>query len=522
MMSAIRTGRIHQAYLMTGSRGIGKTSIARIFAKAVRCPNIKTVDEWIVTCDHCPSCIEITASKNVDVIEIDGASNNGVDAVREIRENTRFLPSSGERKIYIIDEVHMLSISAFNALLKTLEEPPPHVIFIFATTEPNKIPATILSRIQKFDLKRISVSQIRARLDLIAQAENLTVDVGALTLIARAAEGSMRDALSFLDQIIAYSGNQISLQSAQESLGLVESKVFNEIISAVLRRKPHEALALVDECFVQGHDLKVVARGLIECLYGTILAKIGSAVPQSYEVSSESWEQIQELSKLRTLEELELIFQVIHQSMNWIDHSPHIKLVLDVVLIKCATAEGLVYIDQPFAAPAPASTPRQTSAQQPVEPLIKSTVMITKPTVTANSATLPTWEGLIAHIKVSRPLLATVLEHGAAELPGSGREYELSIFFKPDDAYYKDQLQSRVYSEQLTSLCSDYFGKSIRIRTELRAGGESLAAKRDRERTERESFAQRSAHNHPIITEARSLFGGELGSIEIIEEDHVI
>ena len=163
LMNAIKSNRIHQAYLFTGSRGIGKTSIARIFAKAIRCEQAKTEDSWILSCGTCSCCKEIASGNSVDVIEIDGASNNGVEAVREIRENAKYMPSTGARKIYIIDEVHMLTTAAFNALLKTLEEPPAHVIFMFATTEPHKIPATILSRCQRFDFRRVTQAQAQQR-----------------------------------------------------------------------------------------------------------------------------------------------------------------------------------------------------------------------------------------------------------------------------------------------------------------------------------------------------------------------
>src|SRR5579872_898039 len=186
-MNAIKANRIHQAYLFTGSRGIGKTSIARIFAKVLRCESAKEVEhagaQWLNSCDGCASCREIAASTSVDVIEIDGASNNGVDAVREIRENAKYMPSTGSRKIYIIDEVHMLTTAAFNALLKTLEEPPAHVIFIFATTEPHKIPATILSRCQRFDLKRVTMAQIQSRLSEVTQKEGIHAEAGALALL---------------------------------------------------------------------------------------------------------------------------------------------------------------------------------------------------------------------------------------------------------------------------------------------------------------------------------------------------
>ncbi|MGE0615395.1 MAG: DNA polymerase III subunit gamma/tau [Bacteriovoracia bacterium] len=344
LMNAIRAERIHQAYLFTGSRGIGKTSIARIFAKVIRCPNAKMVDGWLRSCDECSNCKEITASTSVDVIEIDGASNNGVDAVREIRENVKYLPASGSRKIYIIDEVHMLTTAAFNALLKTLEEPPPHVIFIFATTESHKIPATILSRCQRFDYKRITIAQIQKRLTEIAAAEKMKADPAALIMIAQAAEGSMRDALSLLDQVIAFSGQNITVESVQESIGLIETQTVFGILRGILGRKPLEALAQVERTYSQGHDLRVLARSLIEGVHQVILAKIDALATAGFDFTPERQAELKSLSELRELEEMELIFQALHHGAEWVARSSQPKVVMDILIIKCATAEALVEV----------------------------------------------------------------------------------------------------------------------------------------------------------------------------------
>src|SRR4051812_5030405 len=202
--NAIRLGRIHHAFLFTGTRGCGKTSTARILARALNCSNpTKLFDP----CNECESCKEIAAGSSLDVLEIDGASNNGVDAIRELRDNVRFMPNKGKYKIYIVDEVHMLSNAAFNALLKTLEEPPAHVVFIFATTEPHELPTTILSRCQRFDFKRIPPKQISERLASIAKSESIEISKVGLAEISRAAEGSMRDAQSLFDQVISFAGD---------------------------------------------------------------------------------------------------------------------------------------------------------------------------------------------------------------------------------------------------------------------------------------------------------------------------
>ena len=541
IMNAIRASRVHQAYLLTGSRGIGKTSIARIFAKAVRCEN-RTWDETTSTlksCDHCSSCKEIASGNSVDVIEIDGASNNGVDAVREIRENAKFLPAIGSQKIYIIDEVHMLTTAAFNALLKTLEEPPPHVIFIFATTEPHKIPATILSRCQRFDLKRVTVAQIQTRLAEVILSESIHAEAGALALIARAAEGSMRDALSLLDQVIAFSGMNITTESARESVGLIHGQTLLGILKGVLSRKPLEVIELTQQAYQQGHDMRVLTRSLIEFLYASILAKIDAPTPGSLELSDDEWIEIQSLSKLRPIEELELIFQVLHYGMDWIARSPQPKIVLDVLLIKCATAEVLTQISQSspgtgggltqtLAQAAPTASPAPQIQQKNFAPEVKPAAIevIQKPVSlsplpTVIAATQPTWEGFIEHVRQTRPLLASFLEHANCEkLPGvaglmSTDEDILDLTFKPEDSTFKEQIQSRVYTEQLLTLGKDYFKRHMRTRVELKAGGESLAAKRERERDQREQAARQRAQNHPIIAEAKSLFGGELGPIEL-------
>ena len=219
LKNAITSERVAHAYLFVGPRGVGKTSTARIFAKALNCEKGPTA----TPCDKCDSCREITAGNSLDVLEIDAASNTGVDNVRDLRENVRYAPARGPFKIYIIDEVHMLSVAAFNALLKTLEEPPAHVKFIFATTEPQKVPATILSRCQRFDLRRISMSDIVERLSEIAEAEKIEIDEDALLAIARGAEGGLRDAESALDQFIAFRGKtsakKTSLLSSDLSRG---------------------------------------------------------------------------------------------------------------------------------------------------------------------------------------------------------------------------------------------------------------------------------------------------------------
>ncbi len=261
LQNAIEGQRVHHAYLFTGSRGVGKTTVARIMAKALNCDTAATANP----CDTCDSCVEVREGRSVDVYEIDGASHTGVDDVRELRESVRYLPSRCRHKIYIIDEVHMLSTSAFNALLKTLEEPPAHVVFMFATTEPHKIPATILSRCQRFDFKRVPGPELADHLAWIAEQEGIEVERPGLNLLARAAEGRVRDSLSLLDQVIAYAAGekQITTAKVAEVLGVADRRVLFELSQTLLDRDAQGALGLVDRLFSSGQDLSQFAQAFL-------------------------------------------------------------------------------------------------------------------------------------------------------------------------------------------------------------------------------------------------------------------
>jgi DNA polymerase-3 subunit gamma/tau len=512
LMNAIRGNRLHQAYLFTGSRGIGKTSIARIFGKAIRCEQVKDTKDWLTSCDQCSSCKEITATTSVDVMEIDGASNNGVEAVREIRENAKFLPSVGKTKIYIVDEVHMLTTAAFNALLKTLEEPPPHVIFIFATTEPHKIPATILSRCQRFDFRRVNISQIQTRLEQVIQAEKISAEAGTLALIAKAAEGSMRDALSLLDQVIAFSGKKLTAESVRDSIGLIQSQVLLDILTAVLNRKPLDAIQCVDSVYQTGHDLRVLARNLVELLYGVILVKIGS--PPSSEFSEIEWTNLQSVAEYRSLEELELIFQVLHQGIEWIARSPQPKTVLNILLIKCAAAESLVEMSQVPNANAPTARP-----EVKIENKIETKVQIKTEAITTSSPKDGKWESFIVFVRKTRPLLASILEHGSNTKTPKEAGQALTILFNKEETYDK-QLQNRVYTEQLGTLAKEFYGFAVRVQIETGDSSESIAAQKEKVIKDKEMSAKARVEAHPILKEAQALFGSELRNIETRNEPH--
>lgn len=283
LKNQIQTDRIGHAYLFCGTRGTGKTTVAKIFAKAVNCQHPVEGSP----CGQCDMCRSIAAGTSMNVIEIDAASNNGVDNIREIREEVAYRPTEGRYKVYIIDEVHMLSIGAFNALLKTLEEPPEYVIFILATTEAHKIPVTILSRCQRYDFKRISIETISGRLRELIEKENLDVEDKAVRYIARMADGSMRDALSLLDQCTAfYIGQRLTYDNVLEVLGAVDADVFSRLLRELLERDVKKVIETVDELVMQGRELSQMAADFTWYLRNLLLVKSSEEMEDVLDVST--------------------------------------------------------------------------------------------------------------------------------------------------------------------------------------------------------------------------------------------
>ncbi|WP_075061546.1 DNA polymerase III subunit gamma/tau [Ornatilinea apprima] len=286
LRNAIRSGRVGHAYLFSGPRGTGKTTTARLLAKAVNCLDPDPANR---PCDTCAHCVAVNEGRFLDLIEIDAASNTSVDDVRELRDKINFAPSSGQFKVYIIDEVHMLSTAAFNALLKTLEEPPAHAIFILATTEVHKIPATVLSRCQRHEFRRIPIADIVRQLQQMCDAEGFKVEPEALTLIARQSTGAMRDAISLLDQLAA-TGEEISLSVAQTVLGTATSQIVLELVEAIVNRSPAAGLNCIQHALDSGTDARQFARQMVEYLRGLLLIRMGSG--DQIEATSETQSQM--------------------------------------------------------------------------------------------------------------------------------------------------------------------------------------------------------------------------------------
>ena len=334
LKNQIKLDRIGHAYLFCGTRGTGKTTIAKIFAKAVNCE--QPVDGS--PCGECPSCKAIADGVSMNVVEIDAASNNGVDNIRQIREEVQYRPTDGRKKVYIIDEVHMLSIGAFNALLKTLEEPPEYVIFILATTEASKIPITILSRCQRYDFHRISIETIAARLSELMKYENINVEDRALRYVAKAADGSMRDALSLIDQCIAfYLGQDLKYENVLDVLGAVDTTVFADTLKCIVNSDVSGCLAMVEDIIMQGRDLSQFTADFVWYLRNLLLAASTDDLAQLQDVidiSEDNLAQLSEDAKMVDVDILMRYIRVMSDLSNELKTATQKRIKLEVALIK--------------------------------------------------------------------------------------------------------------------------------------------------------------------------------------------
>jgi DNA polymerase-3 subunit gamma/tau len=345
LRNALKHDRIGSGYLFCGPRGTGKTTVARILAKAINCAEGPTEHP----CGKCPACMEITAGASLDVLEIDAASNTGVDDIRTLRENVRYLPTSGKKRIYIIDEVHRLSGSAFDALLKTLEEPPPHVMFIFATTEPMKIPETILSRTQRFDFRRVSVDDLAGHVKNIAAKEELRIEDAAIHLIARKADGSVRDSLSLLDQIAAFAGSDISELDIVNALGLVDRQFLFDFINAIAEADKSKSLQMIKRLFDEGVDIGDFVSELLEHLRALLVLATDESASDLLNLSEAELADYKTQAQHFSVGDVLLLMKIVADLNPDLRTGINERLLLEIAAVKMAGMESTVRLEEVLA-----------------------------------------------------------------------------------------------------------------------------------------------------------------------------
>ncbi|HEX4996940.1 MAG TPA: DNA polymerase III subunit gamma/tau [Terriglobia bacterium] len=376
LQNAIQTNRVGHAYVFSGPRGVGKTTAARILAKGLNCQEGPTASP----CGVCPSCKEIAASQSMDVLEIDAASNTGVDNIRELRENARYAPARDRYKIFIIDEAHQLSSAAFNALLKTLEEPPPHVVFIMATTERHKLPATILSRCQAFVFRTISSAEIHAHLSRIAEREGVVVDERALNYIVRASEGSMRDAQSLLDQIIAFGGQSVGADDARAVLGFIPGDLLDRALDALVESDSRRLLELVAEIVDQGLHLQQFAREFTSRIRDILLIKL--KLDDSVLANAMEKEELGRRAALLSEQDLIRYFDLLLRLENELRWTAQPRFHLEVGLVKMARMGHLRDIEEVLRDLRQGSAPAPAEPERGARPAVRPEPAASKPSAT--------------------------------------------------------------------------------------------------------------------------------------------
>ena len=551
LRNAILFQRVSHAYLFSGARGIGKTSVARIFAKALRCPNAKEA----LPCNTCEECVAISQSRSVDVVEIDGASNNGVEAVRGIRENVAYGASTGFYKIYIIDEVHMLSLSAFNALLKTLEEPPAHVIFIFATTEVQKIPLTILSRCQRFEFRRLSANQIVERLQYILQEEKVSISESGLRLIAVQADGSLRDAQSLLDQVLSFYGEErekgltIDEKKVVEALGVSDSSQLTRFIECVLKKELKPLLALISDVYFAGVDLKHFTQRALEELRLLYLIAVAQEAKEPFtandlDISQSQFDALAALAKDTPLLQLERMAQILSKASEQISWSSLPRLVLEMAAIRMAKLDGLQQWENHFKAISSGSQPdgfsqvsedsaRQTARPAPIiemkrpglraepskgesasgeqkrleplqEPRKTDTPSPARPAVSRDPHP-DHWKGFVDTVMKKRPLLGALLCHSSFHMVGK----TVALTF-PEGFYDRQAKESK---SDIEDALKNYFGKETLLNLSSGAASsiQSIEASKQAEAAE----LKKHALEHPTVLKMKEILGAEIVDVNV-------
>ncbi len=511
LSNALKNDRLPHALLFTGPRGTGKTSSARILAKSLRCENAIA----FTPCGVCASCQDIASGRATDVIEIDGASNNGVDAIRELREGVAFMPSSGKYKVYIIDEVHMLSTSAFNALLKTLEEPPAHVIFILATTEVHKIPQTILSRCQRFDFRRISTRIIADFMAKICREEKITADDEALWVIARQGDGSMRDALSLLDQVITFANSSLNKSNVVEILGLTDRSLLMGALKALVERDREGSLQVIQKLAQAGYEPSLFATDLLESIRNALLIKLSPVdQPDIIDLPDSEIQFLRTLGKGSSEEELHLLFDMALKGAADIPKSSEPRIVLEMALLRMAAAPRLVDLRKLFSGHA---TPTGSTELKPQAPAASPMAAPATPKKSQETKThTERWFDFVQVVRQSEALLAAKIENllyiGEQQ---SDNKKTILLAVPAKMAFLKEQILDAGTRKKLQSMIDTFFGSgyAFDVKSEDKTASASettVSAQKLGQAIEKqkEDDLTKQVADHPMVKSATSVFKG--------------
>jgi DNA polymerase-3 subunit gamma/tau len=532
LQNAIDSGRVAHAFLFTGARGVGKTSTARILARTLNCERGVNHEP----CNDCPTCAEITRGSSTDVFEIDGASNARVEEIRDLLETTKYLPSHSRYKIFIIDEVHMLSNSAFNALLKTLEEPPEHVKFIFATTEPHKLPVTILSRCQRFDFKRVTIPKIVGRLREISERESVTITDSSLVLVARKGDGSMRDSLTALDQVLAFCGNSVSDEDVVTLLGAVDRRLLVEVSAAVFSGDTQTVLECVKRVDLVGYNMRQFCQELIEHFRNMLVIRSVGKPEEILDLTAAELEELRAQAGNITAQDIQRRLTLLIKADTEMAYSSFPRLLVEMALLKAALLVPVVSIQDliekiktleagsvhtpslPWDSQRPKADSGQKQHTEPhsSKPQHKPVAPPSTPVGTSSATDSHSlWGRFVAFVNEQRPAVGSILEHGSPLKQESGL---MEVGF-PAGSYYLTSAQDAGFIAEVQPLACQFTGvdTTLKVKSISADSGDSPLSMAEKKKNDHEKYMEelrQEVAKHPVVIEAQRVFGASITDVK--------